>query len=139
MYHVKSFLIISNFLKIEKAIVSNWYQNLDESWKEIWTGLKRLLLKGSTNECNNNNVKILYGNSIIWEEIQMKYWEVDNEKVNEFNFLNKEVEEFMSRWTQSLVNVRSTSYLKQRSFEFCLWDINRLYIQFFIWTWVMNI
>ena len=69
----------------------------------------------------------------------MKYWEVDNEKVNEFNFLNKEVEEFMSRWTQSLVNVRSTSYLKQRSFEFCLWDINRLYIQFFIWTWVMNI
>ena len=69
----------------------------------------------------------------------MKYWDVDNEKVNEFNFLNKEVEEFMSRWIQSLVNVRSPSYLKQRSFEFCLWDINRLYIQFFIWTWVMNI
>ena len=29
-YHIKSFLIISRFLKIEKVIVSNWYQNLDD-------------------------------------------------------------------------------------------------------------
>ena len=28
-YHIKSFLIISNFLKIDKVTVSNWYQNLD--------------------------------------------------------------------------------------------------------------
>ena len=26
----KSFLIISNFFKIDKTIVSNWYQNLDD-------------------------------------------------------------------------------------------------------------
>ena len=29
-YHIKGLLIISNFLKINKAIVSNWYQNLDD-------------------------------------------------------------------------------------------------------------
>ena len=29
-YHIKSVLIISNFLKIDEVIVSNWYQNLDE-------------------------------------------------------------------------------------------------------------
>ena len=29
-YHIKSLLIISNFLKIDKVIVSNWYQNLDD-------------------------------------------------------------------------------------------------------------
>ena len=28
-------------------------------------------------------------------------------KVNEFDFLNEEVEEFTSRWSQNLVNVRS--------------------------------
>ena len=27
---IKRLLIISNFLKIDKAIVSNWYQNRDE-------------------------------------------------------------------------------------------------------------
>ena len=39
---------------------------------------------------------------------------MDIEKVNEFN-LNEEVEEIMSRWSQSLVNVRSPSYLKQQN------------------------
>ena len=34
---------------------------------------------------------------------------------NEVNFLNEEVdEEFTSRWSQSLDNVRSPSYLKQK-------------------------
>ena len=28
--HKKSLLIISSFLEIDKAIVSNWYQNLDD-------------------------------------------------------------------------------------------------------------
>ena len=49
-------------------------------------------------------------------------------KVNEFNFLNEEIEEFTSRWSQTLVNVRSHSYLKQRNFEYCLLGINRLYV-----------
>ena len=31
------------------------------------------------------------------EQIQMEYWEMDIWKVNEFNFLNEEVEEFISR------------------------------------------
>ena len=46
------------------------------------------------------------------EQVQMEYWEMDIEKVNEFNFLNEEVEEFTSMWSQSLVNVKSASYLK---------------------------
>ena len=44
----------------------------------------------------------------------MEYWEV-----HELNFLN-EVEEFTSRWSQNLVNVRRPSYLKQKNFEYCL-------------------
>ena len=47
----------------------------------------------------------------------MEYWEMDIEKVNEFNFLNEEVEEFTSRWSQRLANPRSPSYLKQKNFE----------------------
>ena len=49
-------------------------------------------------------------------------------KVNEFNFLNEEVEEFTSRWSKSLVTLKSPSYLKEKTFEYCLWGINRLYI-----------
>ena len=40
--------------------------------------------------------------------------------VNEFNFLNEEDEEFTSRWSQKLVNVRTPSYVKQGNFEYCL-------------------
>ena len=29
-YHIKILLIISNFPKIDKVFVSNWYQNLDD-------------------------------------------------------------------------------------------------------------
>ena len=68
------------------------------------------------------------------EQVQMEYREMDIWKVNEFNFLNEEVEEFTSKWSQNLVKVRSTSYLKQNIFEYCALDINRLYIPFFIWT-----
>ena len=50
----------------------------------------------------------------------MEYWEMDIWKVNEFIFLNEEVEEFTSRWSQSVVNVRSPCYLKQKSFKYCL-------------------
>ena len=31
------------------------------------------------------------------------------EAVNEFNFLNEEVEEFTSRWSQNMVNIRIPS------------------------------
>ena len=44
---------------------------------------------------------------------------MDIQKVNEFNYLNEKVEEFTSRWSQSLVNVRIPSYLKQNSFKYC--------------------
>ena len=40
---------------------------------------------------------------------------IDIEKVNEFNFLNEEVEELASRRSQSLVNARSSSYLRQKT------------------------
>ena len=39
---------------------------------------------------------------------------MDIEKVNEFNFSNEEVEEFTTRWSQSLVYVRNPNYLKQK-------------------------
>ena len=45
----------------------------------------------------------------------MEYWEKDFEKVKEFNFLNEKVKEFISRWSQSLVNIRSPGYLKQKN------------------------
>ena len=54
------------------------------------------------------------------EQVQMEYREMDIWKVNEFNFLNEEVEDFTSRWSQNLVNVRSPSYLKQKIVEYCL-------------------
>ena len=57
-------------------------------------------------------------------------------KVNWLNFLNEEVEEFTTRWSQNLVNIRSPSYLKQKISEYCLRGIKRLYIQFFIRTWL---
>ena len=49
------------------------------------------------------------------EQVQMNI-----EKVNIENFLNKEVEDFKSRWSQSLVNENSPSYLKQKNFEYYL-------------------
>ena len=52
------------------------------------------------------------------EQIQMEYWKMDIWKVNEFNFLNEEVEEFISRWNQNLVNIKIHIYLKQKNFEF---------------------
>ena len=39
----------------------------------------------------------------------MEYWKMNTEKVNEFNSLNEEVDEFTSRWTHSSVNVRTSS------------------------------
>ena len=78
------------------------------SMKINWENVKRKL----------NNLK----------QVHMKYRKMDIWKVNEFNFLNEEAEEFTSRWTQHLVNRRSPSYLKQKYFEYCFWGINRLYI-----------
>ena len=40
------------------------------------------------------------------EQVQMKYWEMDIWKVNEFDFSNEEVEKFTCKWSQNLVNVR---------------------------------
>ena len=37
----------------------------------------------------------------------MEYWEMDIWKVNQFNFLNEEVEQFTSRLNQNMVNIRS--------------------------------
>ena len=51
------------------------------------------------------------------EQVQMGYYKMGIWKVNDFNFLNEEVEEFRSRWNQNLVYVRSPSYLKQKTFE----------------------
>ena len=70
------------------------------------------------------------------EKVQMEYWEMDIWKVNEFNFLNEEVAHITRRWCQNLVNVRSPSNLKQKSFEYFWGDITISYIQFFILAWL---
>ena len=48
---------------------------------------------------------MLKGNLIIWNK---QRWNIKKYiyiwKVNGFNFLNEEVEEFTSRWSQNLVN-----------------------------------
>ena len=54
------------------------------------------------------------------EKVENEYWEMDIWKVNEFNFLNEEVDKFTSRASQNLVNVRSASYLEEKTFEYCL-------------------
>ena len=41
-------------------------------------------------------------------------------KVNEFNFLNEEVQEFTSKWSQNLVDVKSPRKKKKKAFEYCL-------------------
>ena len=53
------------------------------------------------------------------DQVQTEYRKMDIWKVNEFNFLIEEVDEFTSRWSQNLVNVRSPGYLRQKIFEYC--------------------
>ena len=48
------------------------------------------------------------------EEVEMEYAEMDIWKLNEFNFLDRKVDEFTSRWSQNLVNLRRPSYLKKK-------------------------
>ena len=48
------------------------------------------------------------------EEVEMEYSEMNIWKVNEFNFLDRKVDEFTSRWSQNLVNLRRPSYLKKK-------------------------
>ena len=38
-------------------------------------------------------------------------------KVNEFTFLNEEVEEFTNRWSKNLVNVKCPSSLKKKNHQ----------------------
>ena len=38
---------------------------------------------------------------------------MDIQKVNEFDFLNEEVEEFTSKWSKNLVNLISLRYLNE--------------------------
>ena len=43
------------------------------------------------------------------QQVQVANSEMDIWKVNDFNFLIEEVEEFLNRWSMYLVNVRSPS------------------------------
>ena len=54
------------------------------------------------------------------EQVQIENSEMDIWKVSDFNFLNEKVEEFSNWWSLYLVNVRTLSYLKQKTFEYCL-------------------
>ena len=52
------------------------------------------------------------------EQVLMEYWQMDIEKVNNFNSSNQEVENLTSRRSSDLVNVRSHYYLKQKTFKY---------------------
>ena len=43
------------------------------------------------------------------QQVQVENSEMDIWKVNDFNFLIEEVEEFLNRWSMYLVNVKSPS------------------------------
>ena len=47
----------------------------------------------------------------------MESWVMDIEKVNQFDFLNKEVKESTSRGSKNLVKARNPSQLKQKIFK----------------------
>ena len=47
----------------------------------------------------------------------MEYSEMNIWKVNEFHFLDRKVDEFTSRWSQNMENLRRPSYLKKKAFE----------------------
>ena len=51
------------------------------------------------------------------EEIKMEYWKMNIWKVNEFNFLNETVEEFASRCSQNLVNIRGLAIWSNKPFN----------------------
>ena len=50
--------------------------------------------------------------------VHMECWEWDIWKVNEFDFLNEEVKEFTSRWSQNLLYLRSPSHLLKQKILF---------------------
>ena len=64
---------------------------------------------------------MLRGNLIIWSNYR---WNIENgfnfRNNIEFNILNEEIQEFISRWSQSFLNVTIPSYLKQKTFDYCL-------------------
>ena len=61
------------------------------------------------------------------KQVQMECWEMGIWKVNVFNFLNEEVQEFTSRSGQKLVNVRI------RTVSFIIfWDFSIFYQIFFL-------
>ena len=56
---------------------------------------------------------MLKGNLIIWSKSDGTLTNIEkvkkHYKVNDFKFLNEEVEEFLYMWIQNFVNVRSSS------------------------------
>ena len=68
-------------------------------------------------EIKYKKVKIVNGNLIIWNKYR---WNIEKWIMRKLMSLIFERKKFMSRWRQSLVNVRSPSYLKQKTFDDCL-------------------
>ena len=61
---------------------------------------------------------MLKGNLIIWSK---QRWNIKKWIFGKFiNFLNEEVEEFTSKWSKNLVDLRNSSYVKGKTFEYCL-------------------
>ena len=61
------------------------------------------------------------------EQAQIENLDMDIWKVNKFNILNEEVEKISSRWSPYLVNARSPSYLKHKTFVYCLWCVDYIF------------
>ena len=63
---------------------------------------------------------MLKGNLTMWSKQRwnIKKWTFGN--LMSLTFLNEEVEEFTSMWSKNLFNLRYSSYMKEKTFEYCL-------------------
>ena len=93
-------------------LVSNEKKNSAKELKKIEARLSERKQKMYSLKIKCQNVKRKLNNM---EQVQMEYLEMDIQKVNEFYFLNEEVEGFISRRIQYLVNLTRTCYLKSKT------------------------
>ena len=89
---------------------SNEKQNSEKRFEQDWSkGTRKWIV---WKYCYKN-VKMLKGNLIIWSKSDGTLTNIEkvkkHYKVNDFKFLNEEVEEFLYMWIQNFVNVRSSS------------------------------
>ena len=85
---------------------SNEKKNPGKEMNKIEARFSKRKQKSNSLKVKCENVRRKLNNM---QQVQIEYWKMYIWKINQFNFLNEEVEEFTSRWSQNKqwVNVRS--------------------------------